>query len=353
MILLVNCTGSGQKKSYWYEATTNDLKFIEDTLIKNAAFAANRQDTQAQHWLKIGRHKANKKALKVKDRAGYIAVLNYYLDGFAIDHLSVTMLEEAPSGHKKIERSKVAVVKFLDKGVWISIPSFNPDEQQRKIFTQIFQNLKKYRKAPFIIFDLRGNGGGDTNWERPILRNLYGDTFIKSLGKNHSYNELWVKKIRLSSDNLQNLKTIMPKSEFSLFKAAFDKGDTFFTKTWDIFNETKNLYSNKDIVQEPAKVYLLTDKKCGSTCWLFVREMRQMPKVEQIGEMTQAQSLYSQARFVTLPSNLAKLYFPMQQRVSPTEHINKPFIPKYKYNGIPENEDELKEWVRGIVYGTL
>lgn len=237
----------------------------------------------------------------------------------------------------------------MDEGVWVRIPTFNPGEEQKKKFTQLLEKLKEYRKASYIIFDLRGNGGGNTDWERPILRNLYGDSFLKALGQNHLYNLPWVKRLRASGGNFSYLKTSMSEQACTLFAKARENGDDFYTETRDIFDETKNLYSNKDKVRSFPRTYLLTDRKCGSTCWLFVREMLQMPKVTQIGETTRAQSLYSEARFIALPSGFAELYFPMQQRISPIEDINRPFIPKHKYKGNWQDEEELIVWVMKVV----
>ena len=74
-----------------------------------------------------------------------------------------------------------------------------------------------------------------------------------------------------------------------------------------------------------------------------------MPNVIQIGATTKSQSLYSQSRWIILPSNLSKLYVPMQQRVSPLEYINQPFVPTYIYPNEWNDEEELKKWALKII----
>ncbi len=210
-------------------------------------------------------------------------------------------------------------------GMWITIPTFNPNEEEKTLFEEILKSLQNYRDMPFIIFDLRGNSGGNAVWQRPILRNLYGDSFIKSLGGKHIYNAPWRQK-QILEDNRDIIRE------------------------WDILEEEReNLFSNEDIVEKFPKVFLLTDGRCGSTCWMFVRDMLQLPNVIQIGDSTASQSLYSNSRWVTLPSGKGKIYVPTMQRMHPLDNIDKPFHPTYTFQGDWHNEEELKQWVISIL----
>ena len=209
-------------------------------------------------------------------------------------------------------------------GMWITIPTFQPNEDAKALFEEILKSLPKYRDMPFIIFDLRGNGGGSSIWQRPLIRNLYGDSFIKTLGSQHSYNTQWSKKYIRESDD-----TVV---------------------SWSIFEEgDENLFSNEDVVERFPKVILLTDGRCGSTCWLFVRDMLQIPNVIQIGDSTASQSLYSESQYMTLPSGKGEIYVPKMQRIHPLDNIDKPFHPAYTFQGDWNNEEELKQWVISIL----
>ncbi|MDP1975724.1 MAG: S41 family peptidase, partial [Alphaproteobacteria bacterium] len=238
--------------------------------------------------------------------------------------------------------------EFINNGVWIGLPSFDPSEEQQKSFIEILKNLKKFRDYPFIVFDVRGNGGGSTDWQRPILRNLYGDFFIKTLGVNHHYNHDWVKKIRMTPENYNDLQKHMTENEKKSFLSDLEYNRTHHIEKWNIFDEKENLFSHQDEVKKFPKIYLLTDGRCSSTCWLFVREMLQMPNVVQIGEETNTQSLYSQSRTINLPSGFGKLIFPMQERVFPIDHINQSFIPHIKYLGDWNDTEKLKKFVLDI-----
>ena len=72
-------------------------------------------------------------------------------------------------------------VEMVSDGVWIRIPSFFPSRQEAVYYTGMLSTLKKeLAKEDYILFDLRGNRGGASKWSRPIIRNLWGDEFIKS-----------------------------------------------------------------------------------------------------------------------------------------------------------------------------
>jgi hypothetical protein len=165
------------------------------------------------------------------------------------------------------------------------------------------------------------------------------------LGQNHHYNHDWVKKIRLSPENYNNLQNHMSENEKKSFLDDLKHNNTHHVEKWNIFDEKENLFSHQDVVKKFPKIYLLTDGRCSSTCWLFVREMLQMPNVLQIGEETNTQSLYSQSRTVDLPSGLGKFVFPMQERVFPIDHINQSFVPHVRYLDDWRDTEKLSKFV--------
>lgn len=449
VIVFCGCAAKQHMDTYWYSKTFDDLKFIKNTLAIHSAPAANLQDYKFNKWLVEGFKQASHYAKKVKNSDNYYDVLQFYIRGFKLDHLSIRFtnmlgnikrnwsypgfllkllgdqyvvgyvdskvfssfplkegmkiieIDGKPidfymknvfaalygTKYTKAEYSRLAPFLLVDKnnflfdipkeitfvesgkhkklklvwyskdvdelwsiadnlgfgetpsigfklinnGVWVNLPTFDPSDKEKKTFIEILKNLKKFRDYPFIIFDVRGNGGGDTSWQRPVLRNLYGDSFIKSLGRKHHYNYDWVKKIRVTPENYNNLQKHMAESKKKSFLDDLKHNRMHHIEKWNIFDEKENLFSHQDVVKTFPKTYLLTDGRCSSTCWLFVREMLQMPNVVQIGEETNTQSLYSQSRSVDLPSGLGKFVFPMQERVFPVDYINQPFIPHLKY----------------------
>lgn len=240
-------------------------------------------------------------------------------------------------------------VEMVSNGVWIKIPSFFPNRQESVYFTGMLSTLKnKLAKEDYILFDVRGNRGGSSKWSRPILRNLWGDEKIKSLGKDHVYNEDWEKKLRISKENFAEFKTYFGAAAAKFYVKAMRKGEKFFLKKWSIYGDNEHLYTNNDSSPFKAKIYVLTDNFCRSTCWTFVRELIQMPGVVHIGQDTTVQSIYSFAKQVRSPSEQFDFFFPTQVRIKPSYSLGESLTPSIKYDGDIKDEAKVIDWVLSI-----
>jgi hypothetical protein len=240
-------------------------------------------------------------------------------------------------------------VEMLSNGVWITIPSFYLSREEAISYTGMLSKLKELaKKEDWILFDLRGNKGGGSVWARPIIRNLWGDDYIKHLGKNHEYNGLWVKKVRASKQNFFDLKKTANAAEIKKFAAGLKNGDDFFEKRWTIFNEDLNLYTNKDSSPFKAKIYVFTDHFCRSTCWAFVNQILQVPGVTHIGMPTVIQGNSSYAKSARSPSGNFDFFYPTEIRVYPNKNAGQALIPSKIFNGNIRDESEVINWVLSI-----
>lgn len=254
---------------------------------------------------------------------------------------------------KQPEHSDGFKVEMVSNGVWIKIPTFFPNRQESVYFSGMLSTLKnKLAKEDYILFDMRGNRGGASKWSRPILRNLWGDEKIKSLGKDHVYNEDWEKKLRISKNNFAAFKTYFGSAAAKFYVKAMRKEEKFFLKKWSIYRDNDHLYTNNDSSPFRAKVYVLTDNFCRSTCWTFVREMIQMPGVVHIGQDTTIQSIYSYAKQVRSPSEQFDFFFPTQVRIKPSYNLGESLIPSIKYDGDIKDEAKVIDWILSITEKT-
>ncbi|NRB10266.1 MAG: hypothetical protein HRU35_01420 [Rickettsiaceae bacterium] len=236
-----------------------------------------------------------------------------------------------------------------NKGIWIRIPTFAPSLKQQKIFQKILTSLYSYRNKDFIVFDIRGNKEGSSFWQRTVLRNLWGDQYLKSLGDKHDYNKSWIRKIRVSKGNLPEFKKHHGRNEIKEYVKLISKQALFFEKQWSVYDEDKNLFTNQHQDKVTARVYVLTDNFCTSNCWMFVREMLQIPKVKQLGSPTGIQGFYSKKRSISSPSKDFIFQISVQLRVQPVSNIGNEFIPKEIFEGDFNNESALQEWVLDLI----
>ncbi|MDG1436430.1 MAG: S41 family peptidase [Rickettsiaceae bacterium] len=240
-------------------------------------------------------------------------------------------------------------VEMVSNGVWIRIPSFFPSRVENIYYSGMLSKIKNdLAKEDYIIFDMRGNLGGHSKWSRPIIRNLWGDEFIKSLGDKHDYNALWQKRLRVSKSNFIDFKNSYGAAAVDSYADALKKGKDFFLKKWSIFRDKENLYTNEDSSRFNAKIYVLTDSFCRSTCWTFVKELKQMPNVVHIGETTTIQSDYSFAKQSRSPSQHFDFFYPTQIRVEPKQDLGSSLVPSIVYKGDFRDEASLINWILSV-----
>jgi len=251
--------------------------------------------------------------------------------------------ERQPDFTKKFKVEKVS------RGVWIRIPNFSPTPKEEEYYIKMLERLKnKLAKEDYILFDMRGNLGGASKWSRPIIRNLWGDEFISSLGEKHQYNTEWKKKLRVSPNNFEEFKTTYEEHANKAYLSLLKKGKDFFLKKWSIYQDQENLYTNEDSSTFHAKIYVLTDHFCRRTCWNFVKEITQMPNVVHIGQETALQGAYSSAKQALSPSGNFDFFYPMAINICSECDFRKSLVPSKIYEGNMKDEAKLTDWILSI-----
>ena len=259
---------------------------------------------------------------------------------------------EAAREIKQPDISDSFKIEMVSNGVWIKIPSFFPSRSEIIYYVGMLSRLKNdLAQEDYILFDMRGNRGGASRWARPIIRNLWGDDFIKSLGTKHEYNQKWIKKLKVSRHNFLDFVKTQAKATVKKYKSQLKKKEDFFLKKWSIYDDTENLYTNTDSKKFNAKIYVLTDNFCRSTCWTFVKELKQLPNVIHIGEQTTVQSIYSYAKKERSPSENFDFFYPVQIRVEPNHKLGEALQPSEIYDGDFRDEAKLMDWVLSITEG--
>lgn len=264
-----------------------------------------------------------------------------------------------------------SIHSFGKNSVWISIPTFSTVVESGNtakknttaiaFFKTIASNLPQYRNKDAIVFDVRGNGGGDQPYEATLLVPLYGTSFLNSLGMNFIDNKPRIDHIRVSKDNLAYLKKVhAPISILNGIEDGLSQNKSYvpyqennfrnpFQDATDI--EKNNLTAtNKKRVENPVKaqIILLTDGRCASMCWEFIRAFRELPNVIQVGQPTAVADQYGLVRFTDLPSKMSVLHFPIDIIISPSDHYGNPFNPHYYYDNFMGDTEAIKNWMKNL-----
>lgn len=259
-----------------------------------------------------------------------------------------------------------AIRDFGPGGVWVSLPIFYPTSPEvAASLKAAVARASEWHKRPFIVFDVRGNTGGSSQWGADILRNLYGADFTDALNdaapKDTQYVE-W----RVSPENQRYIASLEPllteqfgkDSHIVGFIHGISEGLAAAQKRGDVFyrepdsDEAKPAGDAKKPhapVPSPVKgrVFVLTDGKCASACLDFVDNALHYPGITHVGLPTSTDTPYMEIRSEKAPSGMAQLNFAIKvYRNRPRSGV--PLTPAHRFTGDISDTAALEKWVVGL-----
>ena len=228
-------------------------------------------------------------------------------------------------------------VRSVGKGLWVSMPAFQGADER---LTELAAKAPEWRNAEFIVFDVRGNTGGNSKWGNQILNGLYGQPFMQYAVMPHFAKQVvdW----RTSKDNIEHVRGFGPGSAGVVagMEAAAAEGRALWRRP--------AVDAEKPPAAEPlyrGKVVLLTDRRCASACLDFADLVRLLPNATHVGQPTSADSVYMEVRPVDLPSGVGRLGLPVKvYRDRPRGH-NEPYVPHVVYEGDINDTTAVEGWV--------
>jgi len=253
--------------------------------------------------------------------------------------------------------------RVLNDGTrWYSIPSFNADPQSPagKALPPMIAAMRADRgalaRAPAIVLDLRGNGGGSSDWSRQIAQVLWGPAAEQTAGPSRVHVD-W----RVSRANLDAMKqafarqdsghTLSPEMR-SYFERVIEGLTEALARGQRLWREPDEADRNP-VPAAPAEppparlagpVYLLTDSSCGSACLDAVDLWRALGAVHA-GQTTSADTLYMEVRSSRLPSGITGVSMPMKVYRGRPRGSNQPAVPTYRFAGDIADTAALERWI--------
>ncbi len=238
-------------------------------------------------------------------------------------------------------------VKRFGSGWWISIQEFTakaPEviEAARAVHAEL-------RSAPFVVFDVRGNGGGSSDLGDQLAAVLYGDSAVpppdncRSPWRVSPENQAHLESYpRLLGDRLSpEARSDIDQDIAAMRKARADGA---------AFSGPITICSHKKPQQHVApRVYLLTDSVCFSSCLLVVERFRELGAV-QVGSATNGNTNYEENRRVSLPSGLGTIGVQAKVELSHPSRVG-PFEPDIPYDGDLGDTAALQAWIAAKATG--
>lgn len=253
--------------------------------------------------------------------------------------------------------SKDSTITELKPGTyWVRLPQFQPNDAQVKQLDELAARMPSLRNADLIVFDLRGNGGGNSVWGWRVLAGLVGAEYLQQQTHDEGYAE-W----RASTGNLAYLRdNLLPRltrqygaghKDLALFESlqrrmqqAIALGQPFVRQEEAAPARAGQAAAAPLTPLSKARIALVTKSGCASSCLDFADYALALPGTVHLGETTGADTVYMDVRPLVLPSGLGR--FSMAQKVyrgRPRAH-NAAYVPHIPYTGAIHDTPALQVW---------
>jgi hypothetical protein len=241
-------------------------------------------------------------------------------------------------------------------GVWIAIPQFYGDAEYEAFLKRVIDQASSWREKRRVVFDLRGNTGGSSEWGRRMLAQLFGTERVDALDDAEPSTSVdW----RVSPGNLEHMRKLKTElqAQFGAEAEMVQWADRVASGLAQSLAKKQPLWTQPSDSAAaprtrapapsppiPAAVFLLTDGRCASACLDFMTLALALPHVEHLGWPTAADSPYMEVRSETLPSTLARSSFAIKVYRN-RARSNQVYEPKRRYSGEIADTAALERWI--------
>lgn len=316
-----------------------DIDAVKCILEENHPGQKNPFDCEFRKFLECGYVQACIQVSKIKTSKDHLALLKKFAGMFHDSHLYVQEVRDRSYINVDIQDlHDFKITHLTDRIVKVTIPTFQIVGGQITQIRKIIEQVPLYRDYQAIIFDVRGNSGGNSQWAEDICASLFGDVYFEYKKQQLQRNEtVWW---RVSNGNFEYLKNIKPMIEQQFsddaaivqefeqtlqgMKSAYEHKESFYVQPNDFALREKQRVNNP----VKAKIIVLIDQHCVSACLDFIDYLKILSDdVLLIGQTTKADSIYMEIRSEILPSKKAVLYFPIKMYQGRMRGHNQPYYP--------------------------
>jgi hypothetical protein len=225
----------------------------------------------------------------------------------------------------------------------VAIPNFWDDEAVKKLLAELKDKVPELRKD-VVIFDVRGNGGGNSGWGDEVVKLFWGDFAAPYRAQlDHTF------EARASTKNIEHVRQIAKRFPSNGLESVAQRMEQAQKerKPYARFSYPPRAIEGP-VRPNPVgqKVYLLTDNRCYSACLNFADVLLQIPGVTHIGETTGADAIYIDIVSPRLlPSGLTTLAHSYKVYRNRKRGHNQAYEPRIKWPGGVMSDEALVKWV--------
>ena len=203
---------------------------------------------------------------------------------------------------------------------WLAMPTFEPDEGERRDYRGAFQSLLTRRPAILaadaVVIDLRGNQGGSSFWSEQAAKALWGSAPVQSF-EDSDPSRVWWRASQGNTDHVARLaETLRTQGQPDIaavmhraaegMRSALARAEPYYVEPTDPTGPT----SGGTVAPLRTPVYVIVPGQCASACLDALDVFTHFPNTKLIGAPSSADSVYLEIRVQALPDGLAKVVIP-------------------------------------------
>jgi hypothetical protein len=253
-------------------------------------------------------------------------------------------------------RPTIELRSFGENRFWISLSSFNASDDTvvaaiETVIREVGRQANMLRDADILVFDVRGNHGGNSMYGSMVAGAIWGEEFIEAVRPRPEAidwrvsrgNHRFLRDFNLARTTRRLGPDAPETRRYAEFVAQFEdalrRGQTYLTRSFD--PGPSPIPPNR----LSGRVFLLTDDQCFSACLDFADIMRAIDGVTHVGFETSADAIYIDNRGVWLPSEVGRLGFSMKVYRGRVRGHNEPYVPHRAWSGDITDTPALERWI--------
>ena len=312
-----------------------DLDFIYTTIVENHPGVYNNQDPEFNIILENSYQAAQRALPKASDDLRRKQIIQNFTKSFDDSHLWVNWYNEQGHNFQDNQNLQHFEVSSLNNQItWIALPTFDLQDEQKKKFDYIIDELPKFKDKAAIIFDLRTNRGGNSEYGSKIINALYGENYAKQ--KRYEALKKQFVDWRASKGNLLHLTDLFKIYRSPWLKTveigiaqAISRHEVYYREVSEEKPSFRDIVNNK----VTAEIIVIIDSGNVSAALDFIDELKIMgAKLTLIGKKTKADRLYMEIRTLQLPSKIGDFSFPIKVFRNRFRKDNEAYFPDLEYD---------------------
>ena len=344
----------------------NDLIFAREVILENHPGVYNNLDLEFCNHVNLFFNNAKIRLVNAEDDNLRKQILHEFGKSFNDIHLRIIFPKETPvvaAVAEPVVTRDQFLCNITDTVCYVKLPTFDPDEKETEVIKSIIDTMPAVCHASYILFDVRGNGGGSSMWGKKIIDSLFGVRYThhkraKSLEKQYVEWRASASNIAyMSTDVREHVNKNFGKESkvskwmehiISGMQKTYDAHDMLYRDFSHTFHEISDVVETGSLCA--STIIVLIDGHCASACLDFIDELKLMGKqVILIGKQTMADSLYMECRSLPLPSGKGAIVVPIKvYRNRPRGH-NVPYVPDIEYVGDINDTQAVKQYIFSLL----